>query len=204
MNLTNKKFILIDSEEEFSKIFKSTWTYIQSLFYLLWEDPYIIYLILANANINDVKNNLAPFIANNFYQNILSSYYFEDNLMFIISLLLKDEINKLNTADEPEKFLENTPCGFLLEQLCDKNDIQSFCKLNMLNIVENLEWTFSSRRICFDIDLAQEYLKKNMDLTKRDRISRKTFNQNIYKKKGKQNESFISIQQLIINILNYQ
>ena len=203
MNLTNKKFILIDSDDEFSKIYKSTWTYIQSLLYLLWEDPYIVYLILAHANINDVKNNLAPFIANNFYQNILSSYYFEDNLMFIISLLLKDEINKLNTENEPEKFLENTPCGFLLEQLCDKNDIQSFCKLNIINIVENLEWTFSSKIICFDIDLAQEYLKKNMDLTKKNRISRKSFNQNIYKKIGKKDESFISIQQLRKSI-NFQ
>ena len=197
MNLTNKKFELIESEDEFSKIFKSTWTYIKSLLYLLWEDPYVIYLLLSNANINDVKNNLAPFIANNFYQNILSSYYFEDNLMFVISLLLKDEINKLNKEDEPEKFLENTPCGFLLEQLCDKNDILSFCKINILNIVENLEWTFSSKRICFDIGLSQDYLKRTMTFTKNDSFNRrKTFNQNIYKKIGMQEENFISIQEL--------
>ena len=197
--------MLIESEDEFSKIFKSTWTFIKSLLYLLWEDPYVIYLLLSNANINDVKNNLAPFIANNFYQNILSSYYFEDNLMFVISLLLKDEINKLNKEDEPEKFLENTPCGFLLEQLCDKNDIQSFFKINILNVVENLEWTFSSKRIFFDIGKSQESLKETLNIPKSDNLIRqKTFNQNIYKKIGKQEEIFISIQQLIINILIYQ
>ena len=196
--------MLIESEDEFSKIFKSTWTFIKSLLCLLWEDPYVIYLLLSNANINDVKNNLAPFIANNFYQNILSSYYFEDNLMFVISLLLKDEINKLNKEDEPEKFLENTPCGFLLEQLCDKNDIQSFFKINILNVVENLEWTFSSKRIFFDIGKSQESLKETLNIPKSDSLIRqKTFNQNIYKKIGKQEEIFISIQQLRKSI-NYK
>ena len=200
MNLTNKKFVLIDNEEDFSMIFKSTWTYIQSLLNLLWEDPYVIYLILTHSNIKDVKNNLAPFIANNFYQNILSSYYFGDNLMYVISLLLKDEIDKLNKVDEPEKFLENTPCGFLLEQLCDKNDIQSFCKINILNIVENLEWTFSSKRICFDIGLAQEYLKNTLNMNKKNKIVKKAFKQNVFQKVGSNDESFISIQQLRASI----
>lgn len=185
--------MLIDSEEEFSKTFKSAWTFIKTLFDLLWEDPYAIYLILSNANSNDVKNNLAPFIANNFYHNILSCYYLEDNLMFVISLLLKDEINKLNKPNEPEKFLENTASGFLLEQLSDKQDIQSFCKKNILDVVENLERTFSSKRICFDVDLLQKYLKRTINVNKNEKNSKKSsHNQRL----GSKKESLASIQQL--------
>ena len=62
--------------------------------------------------------------------------------MYITSLLLKNEINNIENADNSEIFLENTPCGFFLEQLCDKSDIKSFYKINILKAIENLEWTF--------------------------------------------------------------
>ena len=171
----DSKFILIDNEDEISREFKSTWTYISTLLDNLWDEPYIIYQILSNAHIKDIKNNLASFFANNFYENILSSNYIEDNLMYIISLLLKQEIDKLNDVNEPEIFLENTACGYLLEQLCEKKDIKSFCKLNILNIVKNLEWTFSSKRICFDIDSINEYCLK---IEEEKKNSKKKINEN--------------------------
>ena len=162
MKITDKKFILINKEKDFSRIFRSTWTYIKSFLSKLWKNPYIIYQLVINSNVDDVKNNLAPFFVNNFYNNILSSNYFGDNLLYIISLLLKQEINNIKNPNNPETFLEGTPCGFFLEQLCDRNDFKSFCKLNILNIVDNLESKFSSKKICFDIDIIQENFMEKM------------------------------------------
>ena len=58
--------------------------------------------------------------------------------------------------------MEGTPSGFFLEQLCDRNDIKSFCKLNILNIVENLESQFSSKKICFNVNIIQKNFMKKL------------------------------------------
>ena len=44
--------------------------------------------------------------------------------MYVIALLLKKEIESLETPDDSEKFLEETSCGCVLEQLRSKNDIK--------------------------------------------------------------------------------
>ena len=160
MNLTNKKYILIDNEKDIIKEFAGLWTYIQEFYEYLWNDPYLIYKIISNSNIDDIKNNLGNFFMNNFYDNILSENEIEDNLMYIIYLLLKEEIDNISDINNNEKFLENTPCGIFLEQLCDKMDIKSFIKMNILNVVENLTWTFSSKRLSFNIKSIQKNITK--------------------------------------------
>ncbi len=110
MNLTNKKYILIDNEKDIIKEFAGLWTYIQEFYEYLWNDPYLIYKIISNSNIDDIKNNLGNFFRNNFYDNILSENEIEDNLMYIIYLLLKEEIDNISDINNNEKFLENTPC----------------------------------------------------------------------------------------------
>lgn len=55
----------------------------------LWKWPEAIYEILKNSDDNVVKANLAPFIVNNFYCNYLSENYMENNLLYVITLLLK-------------------------------------------------------------------------------------------------------------------
>ena len=181
MELKEQKFLLIDKQKEVSKEFKSTWTYVRNLLEFLWDEPYIIYQILSNATIEDVQNHLAPFFANNFYENILSSNYIEENLMYIISLLLKQEIKNLSNSNNPENFLENTPCGIFLTQLCEKKDIKSFCKMIILNVVENLEWTFSSKEINFDFESVHNYLlKEKEELNKNN--NKKINRSNLFKK----------------------
>lgn len=161
MNNEDKKYILINKEKDFSRIFKSSWTFVKAFLNKLWKQPYIIYKLLLYSDIKDIKNNLAPFFANNFYDNILSSNFFSDNLIYIIYLLLKQEINNLENINS-ENFLENTKCGMFLEQLFDKIDIKFFCKSNILNIIESLESNFSSKRICFDVDSLDNYFKNNI------------------------------------------
>ena len=73
-----------------------------------------------NSKIEDVRSNLAPFFVNNFYKNILSSVYMEDNLMYLISLILIEEIKGLR-KERYNKFLEETVSGYILEQL--KNNL---------------------------------------------------------------------------------
>ena len=90
--LDDRKFELISDFEEQQTFFKDIYTYMPKLMEYLWDDPKTISKLLINSNIEDVKKNLAPFFVNNFYENILSSVYIEDNLMYLISLLLMEEI----------------------------------------------------------------------------------------------------------------
>ena len=103
--------------------------YLPKLMNYLWEEPGIIATTLKYADpTNDLKDILAPLFANDFYENIISSYYIEDNLIYLLTLLLKDEIDNLKDTKQQDKFLNNTPCGCLLNELRKKNDIQAFFK----------------------------------------------------------------------------
>ena len=117
----------------------------------LWHCPNIMYKILTKSEPEDVKTNLAPFVVNNFYCNLLSGNYIENNLLYIISLILKDEIDKLENINQADKFLDNTICGYLLEQFQKMPDIQIYFKNVILNTVETIERTCSSKVINFNL-----------------------------------------------------
>ena len=70
-------------------------TYLPNLLNYLWDQPKTVATLIENSNIQDIKDHLGAFFINNFYENILSSYYIEDKLMFLLTLLIKNEINKL-------------------------------------------------------------------------------------------------------------
>ena len=95
----------------------------------LWENPKTVANLLIHSKKDDVENNIAPLIVNNFYENILSSSYIEDQLLYVIGMVLKNEIdNEIGNKKDYKKFLENTPCGLLLEQLKMKQDVQTYFK----------------------------------------------------------------------------
>ena len=123
----------------------------------LWDNPDIVSKLIINSDKNDLKQNIAPFIANNFYENILSSNYIEDQLLYVIGLVLKDEIkNKIKTKKDIEIFLEDSPCGILLEQLKLKQDVQTYFKTLIYKIVQKLEVEHSSFEMMFDIKKIEE------------------------------------------------
>ena len=168
MNLDNKKYVLIDKHELQCKYFKELNTYIPKLLHFLWEKPTVISEILNNADPKDVKNNLASLITNNFYENIVSSNYIEDNLILVITLLLKKEVNNLNSMDDPEIFLQETPCGYVLEHLKEKIDIKNFFKNIILDVVEKLEVVYSSTNINFNVkEIQEKYQKMKEELEKK-------------------------------------
>ena len=74
----------------------------------------------------------------------------DNNLLYVITLMLKDEIDKLESIEQVENFLENTKCGFLLEELIKMPDIQIYFKNVILKTVENIERT-CFRELKFDI-----------------------------------------------------
>ena len=135
-------------------------TYVPNLMNRLWEQPKVVVSVIQHAQINDLKNHLAPFFANNFYENILSSYYIEDNLMYVLSLLIKSEIDSLTNINQNNKFLEETPCGIMLGELRRKSDIQAYFKNIIKNAIEDLEANNSTNKIDFDADKMVNFYEK--------------------------------------------
>ena len=145
------------------KILSTLNIYLPFFLKFLWERPEIIALLLINSNIEDIKKTLAPLIANNFYTNILSSKHIEDNLMYLITILLKEEIGKLIYFFKPENFLDNnSPCCILLFQLRYKINSQSFIKNIIEEPIEQLESLCSSYNINFDLEKISENVNDMM------------------------------------------
>ena len=149
-------------------------TYIPKLMYYLWEQPKTVATLIENSNIQDIKDHLGAFFTNNFYENILSSYFIEDNLMFVLTLLIKDEISKLNRSNQFEEFLNETPCGLLLTELKRKNDIQIYFKNIIVSAVENLELNYSKKTINFNIADYKEIFERNSKVLEAEKKKSKT------------------------------
>ena len=166
----NTQLELIDSNDE-SNIFGELKLYFPYIMFYLWENPKIMALILQNADINDVKNYLANFIVNNFYENILSPFFIEENLIYVLTLLLNDEINSLIYVEQHSLFLDDTCSGLLLEELRKKKDIQIYFKNVITESIENLEINFSDSRFNFNIDkINSNYMEQNKIKIKSDKI----------------------------------
>ena len=117
---------------------------------MLWNHPKVVFHILKNSDPQIVQTNLAPFICHNFISNNLSGNYVENNLLYIITMMLKDEINKLENINQLDNFLNKTQCGYLLEELIQFPDIQLYFKKIITKPVEQLENTYSSNVINFN------------------------------------------------------
>ena len=195
LKIDDKKYHLVDRNEDQCKFFKELNTYIPKLLFFLWSKPKIVAEVLYNSDIKPVKEHLAPLIVNNFYENIISSNYIEDNLMYVIALLLKKEIDSLETAEDSEKFLEETSCGCILEQLRAKNDIKYFFKNIINNIIEKMEVEYSGSEINLNVKQIQEKYQQTKD--EFDRLYKKTGK----KKKILDNEFYRKI--IISNVFQF-
>ena len=92
--------------------------------------------------------------------------------MFVIALMLKKEIDNLNSDEDSNIFLEDTSCGFLLEQLRAKNDIKYFFKNIINNIIEKMEVEYSGSEINLNVKQIQEKYQQTKD--EFDRLYKKT------------------------------
>ena len=145
-----------------------------------------MYHILKNTDEYTIKTNLAPLVVSNFYCNFLSGNYMENSILYIITLMLKDEIDKLNDINDVEHFLDNTKCGYLLEELQKMPDIQLFFKKVIFKTVEKVERNLSFR----EINLCIGEKKKEL-------IRLKTFDEKALEKNNKKTQ-----EELYENIVN--
>ena len=150
------------------KVFGYHKVFIQNILEHIWKEPELMFYIISKCSLEDIRENLSSFIVNNFYDNILSSSYMEDNLLYLLALLLKDEVNQLNDVGDIDKFLSGTRCGYLFDQLFKQNDIQVFFKAILMKTVEKLEVLNSNRRINFDVGLKEKELIKYRDNFKKE------------------------------------
>ena len=156
----NRKYVLKDNKDR-SSFFGELSIYIKILIGKLWNDPKLISNILLNSSAEDVKYSLANFFVNNFYENIFSSNSIENNLLYLIALILKEEINNILNKEKPEDFLNSSICGYILEQLRDKKDIKLYFRTMVYNIFEKLNDFFSTDEIVFNLKKNKENKTKS-------------------------------------------
>ena len=159
MKNDDRIFELVEKQRE---LLGYTEVYLHILMKALWEQPEVVAIIIKNAEINDVKKHLAPLFSNNFYENILSSFDIENNLIYVLTMLLEEEINNLKNINQEDIFLNDTPCGYLLEELRRKNDIQNFFKTIIYNDIKDLEKNYSSLRFNFNITNLTEDIRSHI------------------------------------------
>ena len=172
-NINNEIYYqLVENNKEYLKDLN---LYIPKFLSYLWENPSIIAKLLINSNMNDVKKFLAPLFCNNFYENILSPNHIEDQLLYVIYLLLEDEIDKLNNISETNRFLNDTACGYLLNEFIDKKDIKAFFKIILKDIIEIMELSHSDTYLVFEANrLEKNIVERKKTILKRSMTTRKS------------------------------
>ena len=157
LNKSQKNFNLKNDLTDFKTMNNN----LQNFFQLLWEIPELTADIIKNCDINDIKDNLANLFVNNFYQNILSNNYIEINLLYLLTLLIKDEIDNIKEIDEFAIFMgDNSKVGFFMDELRKKKDIKCFFQNTILDIISDLE-SISSMNFTLDITKILNTFKQN-------------------------------------------
>jgi hypothetical protein len=166
-------FNLITDQDKQNKILGNINIYIPDFMHQLWDSPKSIATILLKADKNDIKKNLAHFITHNLYDNISSLKHKDDQLLYIITLLLKEEIKSLKNINN--SFFSDKRCGMILEELNQKKEVKSFFKVIILEIIKKLEITYSTEDILlFPNQIKKKFQEKsNIEKRKEEKINNK-------------------------------
>ena len=116
MNNNEFKFKLITERDEQNKILGIVNNYIPFFMRQLWESPKSIATILLKSERTEIKKYLA-FITHNLYDNLSSLNHKDDQLIYIITLLLKEEFKSLKSI---KNYYFSDRCGMILEELSKK------------------------------------------------------------------------------------
>ena len=175
---SEKNFILKNGLSDF----KVMSTFIPIIFEILWENPKITADLIKNCDIADIRGTLANLFVNNFYENILSNNYIENNLMFLLTLLIKDEINDLKNSETFETFLNiDSKVGYFMNELRKKNDVKCIFKNSILNIISDFE-SMSSINFTLDVGQIADRLKSK-SLYEKNKTKEKNIEKNNSKRK---------------------
>ena len=158
-----EKYKLITKQEEQNKVLGEINLYIPTFMRQLWNNPKSIATMLLKAEKNDIKT-LVSFVTHNLYYNISSFTHKDDQLIYIIALLLKEEMKSLKTIDN--YFFSDNRSGIILEELKKKKEMQLFFKTVVLDIIKKMENDYSNSDIIFEpskIKVKLEEINKNKD-----------------------------------------
>ena len=127
----------------------------------LWSYPKSLAKILSVTNIQD-SHILAPFITNNLYENYFSSNgKKEEQLLYIISLLLKEEINNFQSKEPTSfEFLVESPASCIFKELIYKKDVIKFFNTILIDIIKEIETINSQDKITFDLNEINDIIQK--------------------------------------------
>ena len=166
-------YVLSTNDNDKSNYFSEIHQFISDFICSLWDNPESIAKILSIAGVIDVGKNLAYFVTY-LYENIVSSDSQEDQLLYIITLLLKEEIEKLN-YDDDESFLnkKTSPCGYILMELLEKKEVKYFFKIVIKSLMKKIEMFLSLNSMIFDPDKISDTIKKKKYINENEEIRKK-------------------------------
>ena len=170
--------------------FEDNKMYITTFLGALWEYPELIYEIIKNSEPNIVKKEISSFIINNFYTDYLSGNFLENNLLYVIALLLKNEFEKNENNEKTvfiEKLFENSNVGIILDSFGQIPDVQHFFKNLISKSVETLERRNTMDDVYIDSEELSSKLEEVKEGNKKENIKSKCLN--IFKKKEKNDDN---------------
>ena len=156
-----KKIYKLISLEDTSKYLSSAYLCVKDFFKILRSSPELMYKIMTKAEQKDFNNpSFIYFITNNFYNNILSSKTYSEELLSLITHLLYDQISQLKKISDFTKLFQNSNVFSLLKGLKYKNEIRSYFGLVLSDVIEEYENSENnSRPLVFKIDYLCDFIQ---------------------------------------------
>ena len=137
--------------------------YISTFFKILWNYPEAIFFILKNTEKEIIEKNMAKFLMNNFFNNYMSDSKLENNLLYIIAMMIKEEINSFTELPPINIFLEKSKASFFLKEMINFPEIQLYFKKIIFQTVEKMENDYSSKKMNFNMLQIYQELKDYID-----------------------------------------
>ena len=100
---------------------------------------------------------------NNFFDNYLNGNSLENNLLYIITMMLKEEIDNLKDIPQYNNFLDNSKASLFLEKMINFPDVQLYFKKIIFHMVESMENNYSWKKMNFSFSKIYHNIKKFME-----------------------------------------
>ena len=146
--------------------------YISAMLKILWNYPEAVYHILRNTENSKIENNLANFFVNNFFTNFMSGNSLENNLLFVITMMLKEEIDQIKDIYDIDNIFKDSKVMLLLKEMINFPDIQLYFNKIIFKTIEKMENNFSWKKMNFNmnhfcLDL-KNYIKEQQKSNKKE------------------------------------
>ena len=146
--------------------------YISAMLKILWNYPEAVYHILRNTENSKIENNLANFFVNNFFTNFMSGNSLENNLLFVITMMLKEEIDQIKDIYDIDNIFKDSKVMLLLKEMINFPDIQLYFNKIIFKTIEKMENNFSWKKMNFNMSHfcleLKNYIKEQQKSNKKE------------------------------------